>query len=222
MLTPIEIEKRTFKKAIRGYSAEEVDNFMTELKDSYGRIYKEYLSAKDKITILTEAVRQYKSMEETLQNTLLIAQKAAEDVKKNAEDNAANIIKEAETKAAEVINNASQDVTKVKYEHESLKRSVDVFRARIVALLTSQLDLIKDFSGNEEEIDNINIDDKSDSKDLNNENSDADATFNSDFDTESIDALEEINIPQMLEKIERITMELPKIDIDENDNISIL
>lgn len=210
MLTPIEIEKKTFRKTLRGYNADEVDSFMTELKDSYGRIYKEYMAAKDKITILTEAVRQYKSMEETLQNTLLVAQRAADDVKKNANDKASIIIREAEAQANEIINNASQDVTKVKYEYEELKRNVDVFRARIVALLTSQLDLIQDFSGGEE-----NIDD-SDENFGNSENTDE-----NNYIADNIEDIDEIDIPQMLEKIERITMELPKINIDENDGISI-
>ncbi len=210
MLTPIEIEKKTFRKTLRGYNADEVDSFMTELKDSYGRIYKEYLAAKDKITILTEAVRQYKSMEETLQNTLLVAQRAADDVKKNANDKASIIIREAEAQANEIINNASQDVTKVKYEYEELKRNVDVFRARIVALLTSQLDLIQDFSGGEENI--YDSDEKFGNSESTDENNDI---------TDNIEDIDEIDIPQMLEKIERITMELPKIDIDENDSISI-
>lgn len=210
MLTPIEIEKKTFRKTLRGYNADEVDSFMTELKDSYGRIYKEYLAAKDKITILTEAVRQYKSMEETLQNTLLVAQRAADDVKKNANDKASIIIREAEAQANEIINNASQDVTKVKYEYEELKRNVDVFRARIVALLTSQLDLIQDFSGGEENI--YDSDEKFGNSESTDENNDI---------TDNIEEIDEIDIPQMLEKIERITMELPKIDIDENDGISI-
>lgn len=207
MLTPIEIEKITFKKAIRGYNTEEVDSFMTELKDSYGRIYKEYLAAKDKITILTEAVRQYKAMEETLQNTLLVAQSAADDVKKNAYSKADVIVREAETKAAEIINNAGQEVTKVKCEYEELKQNVDVFRARIVALLTSQLDLIKDFSSNDNTEEKINT---------NSENISEEKSFSE----ENIDTLDEIDIPQMLEKIERITMELPKIDIDEDNNVT--
>ena len=96
MLTPLEIEKHKFKKELFGYSAGEVDEFNEMVAENYEKLYKENIALKDKINLLTNAVKQYKSMEETLQNAIIVAQSTGEEVQKNAREKAGNIIREAE------------------------------------------------------------------------------------------------------------------------------
>ena len=143
MLTPQDIENKVFKRGMRGYDVEEVESF---LQDSYEKLYKENLVAKERISMLSDAVKQYKSMEDTLQNALAVAQRSGEDVKKNAYGKAEVILKDAENQAAEIINHSAQEVAKVTYQYEQMKRSVEVFRAKVVSLLNAQLDIIKDYS----------------------------------------------------------------------------
>lgn len=146
MLTPQEIENKVFKRSLRGYDVNQVESFLQEVCDSYERLYKENLAAKERIGMLADAVKQYKSMEDTLQNALAVAQKSGEDVKKNAYAKAEVILKDAENQAAKIINHAVQDVAQVTYQYEQMKRSVEVFRAKVVSLLNAQLDIIKDYS----------------------------------------------------------------------------
>ena len=164
MLTPIEIENHSFKKGFRGYTQIEVDEFLQLVCENYENLYKENIALKDKVNILSSAVKQYKSMEETLQNAIIVAQSAGEEVTKNAREKADNIIKEAENQAGRILNDAGKEVTKVSYEYEKMKRSVEVFRTKIISLLTSQLDIVKEFSTpeTEEEISDVlpNIEDK--------------------------------------------------------------
>ena len=63
MLTPLEIENRKFKKEFHGYSKTEVEEFMRVISENYELIYKENLANKDKINMLSSAIKQYKSME---------------------------------------------------------------------------------------------------------------------------------------------------------------
>lgn len=151
MLTPLEIEKHKFKKELFGYSAGEVDEFNEMVAENYEKIYKENIALKDKINLLTNAVKQYKSMEETLQNAIIVAQSTGEEVQKNAREKAGNIIREAENQASRILNDAGKEVTKVSYEYEKMKRNVEVFRTKIISLLTSQLDIVKEFAMPEEE-----------------------------------------------------------------------
>ena len=146
MLTPQDIENKVFKRGMRGYDVEEVESFLQEVCDSYEKLYKENLVAKERISMLSDAVKQYKSMEDTLQNALAVAQRSGEDVKKNAYGKAEVILKDAENQAAEIINHSAQEVAKVTYQFEQMKRSVEVFRAKVVSLLNAQLDIIKDYS----------------------------------------------------------------------------
>ena len=146
MLTPLEIENKKFKKELIGYSVAEVEEFVQLVTESYETIYKENLANRDKINMLSSAIKQYKTMEETLQNAILVAQSAGEEVTRNAKAKAENIINEAQNSAAQILADAGKEVTKVSYEYEEMKRNVEVFRTRIISLLTSQLDIVKEFS----------------------------------------------------------------------------
>lgn len=202
MLTPLEIENKKFKRELRGYCVEEVEEFIRAVSRNYEHYYKEYMAAKDRIEMLTEAIKQYKSMEETMQNALVVAQSVGEEVKKNAYAKADNIIREAEHEANQLIAEAGHEVTRISYEYEEMKRSVEVFRAKIVSLLNSQLDIVKSFSEIESEVEE---------KLEYTEQTIADAANAPEPPKE-----ERVDIPAILEDLERITRELPKIEMNEN------
>lgn len=197
MLTPLEIEKHKFKKEFFGYSTSEVEEFNQIIADSYEKIYKENIALKDKINVLTSAVKQYKSMEETLQNAIIVAQSTGEEVQKNAREKAGNIIKEAETQASRILNDAGKEVTKVSYEYEKMKRNVEVFRTKIISLLTSQLDIVKEFAMPEEENKEENASKQQETRV-----------------SEPVDVKDE-SVEATLKKLERVTQELPKLVLNE-------
>lgn len=196
MLTPLEIENKKFKKELIGYSVVEVDEFIRVLADNYETLYKENLANRDRINLLSSAVKQYKTMEETLQNAILVAQSAGEEVTRNAKERANNIVAEAENKAVQILNDAGKEVTKVSYEYEEMKRNVEVFRTRIISLLTSQLDIVKEFSM-----------------------PDSEKRKQTEEITEPVVEEEPMNnsdVMSTLKKLERVTMELPRLVINEN------
>lgn len=143
MLTPLDIQNKEFGREFRGYSIQEVDEFLNLVIHGYEKLYKENMEAKDGITKLEETLKQYKNLENTLQNALVVAQSASEQVQKNAEEKAQNIIAEANNRAKEIVANSFDEVKKLEYRYEELKRSVDVYRAKMTALLESQLGILK-------------------------------------------------------------------------------
>lgn len=146
MLTPQDIENKTFKREMRGYSVEEVEDFLRTVCDDYEQLYKENAAAKERVAMLSDAVRQYKSMEEMLQNALKVAENSGEEIKRNAYDKAEVIIKDAEAKAAKIITDSANEVAKVSYQYEQVKRSVEVYKAKVISLLNAQLDILKEYS----------------------------------------------------------------------------
>ena len=97
MLTPLDIENIRFQKAVRGYNVDEVDDFLDQLSADYEKIYKENIELKENIESSKRELEHYKSIEHTLQNTLIMAQSASEDIKKIAQQKAEQIIKDAES-----------------------------------------------------------------------------------------------------------------------------
>ena len=88
MITPLDIENKKFSKQImNGYSVDEVDDFLDELTVDYTKNYKEVMKLKKEISEISASLEHYKAIEETLQNTLVMAQTTAEDVKKQKQLN---------------------------------------------------------------------------------------------------------------------------------------
>ena len=152
MITPLDIENKTFSKQIViGYSTEEVHEFMTTLLKDYEKIYKENIEYKDKIAVLNQGIQHYKSIEETLQNALIVAQGTAETVKQNAKAEADNIVKEAEINAIKSVDEINQKVVEKQLQLDEAKKQFDIYKAKMEALLISQLEILKEINRGEEQ-----------------------------------------------------------------------
>ena len=145
MLTPLDIENKKFsKQMMNGYSVEEVDDFLDELTEDYEKLYKEVFDSKNKLEELTESIGKYKNIEVTLQNTLVMAQTAADDMKNAAKKEAEQIINEAQTEAKQAAVELEQEIALKKKELEDLEKQFDVYKAKMESLLISQLELLKE------------------------------------------------------------------------------
>ncbi|MBR6253547.1 MAG: DivIVA domain-containing protein [Clostridia bacterium] len=151
MITPLDIENKTFsKQAINGYSTQEVHEFMAELLKDYEKIYKENIEYKDKIQVLNQGIQHYKAIEDTLQNALVVAQGTAETVKANAKVEADNILREAELSARKSVEDIGQRVLEKQLKLEETQKQFDVYKAKMEALLISQLELLKDINAEDQ------------------------------------------------------------------------
>ena len=152
MITPLEIENKKFsKQMMNGYSVEEVDEFLDELTVDYEKAYKESTELKNKVEELERSLVHYKTIEDTLQNTLVMAQSTGEEVKEVAKQQADQIIKEAEGNARKAAEDLSQEILMKKKELEDVKKQFDVYKAKMESLLISQLELIKEINKGQEE-----------------------------------------------------------------------
>ena len=145
MYTPLDIENKKFaKQMMNGYSVEEVDNFLDELTVDYEKLYKESSDNKSKISELEANLVKYKNLESTLQNTLVMAQSTADEIKKVAKQESDQSIRDAQATAKSQLMEIEQQITIKTKELEDLKKQFDVYKAKMESLLISQLELIKD------------------------------------------------------------------------------
>ena len=79
-LTPLDIHHKEFRTSLRGYNEKEVDAFLDEVADEFERLFKENVDLNERLQATLERIKSYEDMKETLQNTLIVAQKHAEDV----------------------------------------------------------------------------------------------------------------------------------------------
>lgn len=150
MLTPLDIENKRFSKSIKGYNVDDVDDFMDELTIQYEKLYKENAEYKEQIESMKKDLEHFRSVEHTLQNTLVMAQTTAEDIKKIATQQADQIIKDAQSEAKAALDDLSRQEFELKVKMEEMKKQFDMYKAKMEALLISQLELLKDVNKDEE------------------------------------------------------------------------
>ena len=77
MLTPLDIENKKFQKQMmNGYNVDEVDDFLDEITVDYEKLYKDNTELRAEIERSKSDLEKYKNIEQTLQNTLVMAQKS--------------------------------------------------------------------------------------------------------------------------------------------------
>ena len=145
MITPLDIENKKFsKQMVNGYNVDEVDEFLDEITADYEKLYKENKELKDNTEELHNDVGQYKTIESTLQNTLVIAQKTADEIQNVAKQQAEQIINEAKSSAKQQADELENQIVLKTKELDDIKKQFDIYKAKMESLLISQLELLKD------------------------------------------------------------------------------
>ncbi len=142
VLTPLDIKNQTFDVKFRGYSIEEVDNFMDMLLEEYETTYKENIAAKDKISTLSEAVEHYKGIEDSMRNAIIVAQSTADELKKNATEKADIIISEANMKAEKIVAQANERISALETEYARLKQEVENYKIQVKTICQAQMQML--------------------------------------------------------------------------------
>ncbi|WP_010237266.1 DivIVA domain-containing protein [Clostridium arbusti] len=143
-LTSMDINNKEFKKVLRGYDQDEVDEFLDKIADNYEEIYKENSGLKERIAILNEKIDHYLKIEETIQNTLLLAQNAAEQAKQSAKKEAELVVKNSNDTAQRIIDKANSEVLRISDDYETIKQEFIKFRAKYRNFMNTQLDMFND------------------------------------------------------------------------------
>ncbi len=151
-ITPLEVKRQQFKKAMRGYDTVEVDTFLEMLSNELEELLKANKDLKDKTIELETQLSDYKNMEKTLQQTLMQAQEASGKSIENSRKEASLILQEAELKASQIVEKGRLDFARAKEEISSLKARKESILSKLKVLLKSEIDLIAALSIDEEDL----------------------------------------------------------------------
>lgn len=142
-ITPLEIKRQKFKKVLRGYDTIEVDTFLEMLANEMEELTLQNKEYKERIVELETQLTDYKTIEKTLQQTLMQAQEASGKSIENSKKEAELIIKDAELKASQILEKARLDFARMKEEITALKARKESIISKLKVLLTSEVDLLK-------------------------------------------------------------------------------
>ncbi|HEY0156566.1 MAG TPA: DivIVA domain-containing protein [Thermoanaerobaculia bacterium] len=142
-LTPLEIQKQTFARAIKGYNPDEVRAYLHLVAEEIERLVRENDRYARENAMLREDLEDHSNRERILKDTLLSAQKVAEDLTANARKEAELIVKDAELLSERVIGQAMQrvgdlerSITDLKIERRAMRNklqgTLDVVQQMVV------------------------------------------------------------------------------------------
>lgn len=127
----MDIHNQTFKRSFRGFNEEEVDNFLDQVVNDYEHLWRENDTLKEQLARSQKDIEQYKRLEENLKDTLLVAQKTAEEVTTNAK-NAATEARELAAKDCQNMRREAELAAKKQLEeaHSAAKKEMDEAHAQ--------------------------------------------------------------------------------------------
>lgn len=160
-ITPLDVRKQEFRKAMRGLDAEEVYAFLTTVADEYEAVLNDNKALRERLLELDDKVQEYRSMEKTLRDTLLTAERVTVEAKDNARREASLIIKEAQIEAEKALRDIKSEAMRMRQQVQQLRSQRDGYLAKLKVVVESHLDFIttaeRDFRHEDKSIDELDV-----------------------------------------------------------------
>jgi cell division initiation protein len=142
-ITPFDIRKHEFRKAMRGLDAEEVYAFLSTVGDEYEAVLNDNKALRERLLELDDKVQEYRTMEKTLRDTLLTAERVTVEAKDNARREANIIIKEAQIEADRSLRDIKSEAMKLHQEVSQLRNQRESYLGRMKVIAESLLRFIE-------------------------------------------------------------------------------
>ena len=130
-LTPLEIQKQTFTRALKGYHVDEVRGYLSLVAEEIERLLRDVDRLSRENGMLREDLDEHNARERILKDTLLSAQKVSEDVKANAQKEAELIVKDAELLSERLISQAMSRLADLERMIQDLKMERKMARNKL-------------------------------------------------------------------------------------------
>jgi cell division initiation protein len=146
-VTPLDLRQQQFRTSMRGFDKDEVTAFLAEAADDYAEAIREADRLRQEVARLEGLVNEHREHERNLRNTLMTAQRLADEISDNAHRQAGIIIKDAETRASMVIEKAQSRYEDVQREIDGLRlkrREVENSVEAVIASLKNTLEFVRE------------------------------------------------------------------------------
>jgi cell division initiation protein len=141
-ITVVDIQHKTFKKALQGYERADVDAFLDEIIETLEDEAQARAALEAEVVDLKERISHFKAMEESLHSTLLLAQRTADEVKAAAHKEADLIRQEARLAAEREVATLGDRIEDARREALRAQDTAEKAKSELRALLMSHLSLI--------------------------------------------------------------------------------
>ena len=158
-IRPTDVRRKEFKSGFRGYDANQVDDFLDAVADEFERTYTENQRMREEVTSLRERLQQFEDLEDSIRAALVHAERASNDVRlsaaqeaddrrRSAEREAEITIQDAQTRSRRMLADASARVERVQESYEALQEAKRGFSNDFRSLLKTYMDVMENMDVN--------------------------------------------------------------------------
>lgn len=141
-LTTKDVENQVFTERFRGYDQDEVDQFLDRVSESIAELTRERDGLRDRISQLERGAEQVGESGQTLQRTLVAAQRTADATIDEARATAGQVIADAHRRAGEEAQQALEVLDHVRHAVQELSRFRSEYREQVASVIAEQLALL--------------------------------------------------------------------------------
>ena len=150
-ITPIDVSGHNFAVKLRGYDQEEVRSFLNLVSSEFEAVIVESNNLKEKLAQVEASVSDLRERERILKETLLTAQRLADEIREEARKEAQLIVREAEVKGSQLLDQAGRKAGELEGTIQALRVEREAFAQRIRSAVEQHLRLL-DMHRNEDEV----------------------------------------------------------------------
>ena len=150
-ITPLDITQKRFPRTLRGYDRQEVEAFLSLVASEFEELVREVQSLRSDVSRMDEEIAEHRSRERALQETMVTAQKACEDIRESARKEAEITLAEAELQGERIVQGAHAKFLRIVDDIAELKRQRAAFEAQVRAVVESHGKLLDVFKEPDEE-----------------------------------------------------------------------
>ncbi len=141
--SPNDLSNIVFRKSVMGgLNEDQVYEVVQKVIEDYSDYIRETMKVKDQVMELKDRLSHFEKMEDTLRNSLILAQQTSKDISMAAERKSENLISQAQGTAKEIISEANKEVIKIQLEAERLKKDLAIYKGKMESILNAQLKLL--------------------------------------------------------------------------------
>jgi cell division initiation protein len=146
-VTPLDLKQQRFQTVMRGYDRGEVNAFLTEAAEDYEAAVRENERLRQELSKSEAVLNEHRSQEKNLRNTLLTAQKLADEIRENAEREATRVLRDAEGRADLILQKSQSRVEEVQREIDGLRlkrKDVETTLESIISALYNTIEFVRE------------------------------------------------------------------------------
>lgn len=133
-----------FHYEANGYNRSEVNAFIERVIRETEGIINKCQEQKDEIKNLKDKLESYKILEDSINKSIVNAEKTSDNIKRLAREEANVIVSDAKNNASRIVNDALIRSEKIEQQADVLEKNIKIFKRKLKIIVEQQLAVVEE------------------------------------------------------------------------------